>query len=50
MRVDTAGELDLLHLNDLLISTRFLFLFIAVEALLAVVHHTANGRRCLGCH
>ena len=48
MRVDTAGELNLLDLNDLLLFACFLFLFIALEAELAVVHCACNGGHCLG--
>ena len=50
VRVDAAGKLDLLELDDLLLFLCFLFAFFAFEAELAVIHDLTYGRRCLRCH
>ena len=48
--VYTAGELNFLKLDYLLLFLGFLFLFVAFEAVLTVIHDTTYGRLCLRCH
>ena len=48
--IDFAGQLNFLHVDLLLLFLVFFFFLVTVEAVLAVVHDAADGRRCLGYH
>ena len=48
-RIDVAGELYLLDLDDLLLLFGFLVLLVSLEPESAVIHHAADRRICLLC-
>ena len=50
VRVDTAGKLNLLELNDLLLLASFLRLLLSVEAELSIVHNTTYGGNGVRSH
>ena len=49
IHVDMTGELNLLSLDNLLLFTSFLFLFITLEAELSIIHNSAHRRFSLRC-
>ena len=50
MSIDTAGKLNLFDLNDLLVASCFLFLFVALKAVFTVIHRAAYGRLGIRSH
>ena len=48
--VDTAGKLNFLRFNDLLLLLCFLFLLVTLKAELSVVHNATYGRIALRSH